>query len=37
MHPRCPVAVEQCSMEEPGFLEKEPDHWDACFRAGEIN
>lgn len=30
-HPRCPVAMEQCSMEEPEFIEYRPDHWVACF------
>jgi len=30
-HPRCPVAVEQCSQEEPAFLEVKPDHWTACW------
>jgi len=33
-HPRCPVAVDHCSMEEPEFLEKRPDHWVACFESG---
>ncbi len=33
-HPRCPVAVDHCSMEEPKFLEKRPDHWVACFESG---
>jgi len=35
-HPRCPVAVDHCSMEEPEFLEKRPDHWVACFESGAI-
>ena len=30
-HPRCPVAIERCSVEEPQFLEAGPDHWVACF------
>jgi oligopeptide/dipeptide ABC transporter ATP-binding protein len=30
-HPRCPVAVEQCSQEEPKFMEARPDHWTACW------
>jgi peptide/nickel transport system ATP-binding protein/oligopeptide transport system ATP-binding protein len=30
-HPRCPVAVEQCSREEPKFVEVRPDHWAACW------
>jgi peptide/nickel transport system ATP-binding protein/oligopeptide transport system ATP-binding protein len=33
-HPRCPIAIEQCSVEEPGFLEVGPGHWVACFRVG---
>jgi len=31
-HPRCSVATDQCSGEEPAFLEHKPDHWVACFR-----
>ena len=31
-HPRCPVAMERCSVEEPKFLEDRQDHWVACFR-----
>jgi peptide/nickel transport system ATP-binding protein/oligopeptide transport system ATP-binding protein len=31
-HPRCPVAMERCSVEEPEFLEFRPDHWVACFQ-----
>ncbi|MGD2158784.1 MAG: ATP-binding cassette domain-containing protein, partial [Anaerolineales bacterium] len=30
-HPRCPVAMEHCSVEEPKFLENRQDHWVACF------
>lgn len=30
-HPRCPVAMEQCSQEEPIFREVSPDHWVACW------
>ena len=30
-HPRCPVAVEHCSQEEPLFREINPDHWVACW------
>ena len=33
-HPRCPIAIEQCSVEEPEFLEERPGHWVACFRVG---
>ncbi len=30
-HPRCPVALEECSIEEPKFDEYTDDHWVACF------
>ncbi len=30
-HPRCPVAQERCSIEEPLFDENTADHWAACF------
>jgi len=33
-HPRCPVAIERCSQEEPEFKEIKPDHWAACWLAG---
>jgi len=32
-HPRCPVAFDHCSEEEPLFQEISPDHWAACWRA----
>lgn len=32
-HPRCPVALELCSQEEPQFKELLPDHWVACWVA----
>lgn len=32
-HPRCPVAVEKCSQEEPVFKEIVPEHWVACWLA----
>ena len=32
-HPRCPVALEKCSQEEPVFKELLPDHWVACWVA----
>ncbi|HLO14280.1 MAG TPA: ABC transporter ATP-binding protein [Anaerolineales bacterium] len=32
-HPRCPVAIEKCSHEEPPFIEVSPDHWAACWLA----
>jgi oligopeptide/dipeptide ABC transporter ATP-binding protein len=31
-HPRCPVAMEHCSVEQPQFLEDRQDHWVACFQ-----
>jgi len=33
-HTRCPIAVEQCSLEEPPFQEMMIDHWVACWLAG---
>jgi len=30
-HPRCPVAVEKCSQEEPVFKEVSSEHWVACW------
>jgi oligopeptide/dipeptide ABC transporter ATP-binding protein len=30
-HPRCPVAIDKCSVEEPLFRESRPDHWTACW------
>jgi peptide/nickel transport system ATP-binding protein/oligopeptide transport system ATP-binding protein len=32
-HPRCPVAIEICSHQEPAFIEVSPDHWAACHLA----
>ena len=32
-HPRCPIAVAQCSVEEPAFIEKSPGHSVACWLA----
>lgn len=32
-HPRCPVAIEKCSQQEPQFKELLPDHWVACWVA----
>jgi len=29
-HPRCPVAMEMCSVEEPKLTESN-EHWVACF------
>jgi peptide/nickel transport system ATP-binding protein/oligopeptide transport system ATP-binding protein len=31
-HPRCPVVVEHCSVEEPPFNEVSDDHFVACWR-----
>jgi oligopeptide/dipeptide ABC transporter ATP-binding protein len=30
-HPRCPVAIDKCSQEEPPFKEILTDHWAACW------
>jgi peptide/nickel transport system ATP-binding protein/oligopeptide transport system ATP-binding protein len=30
-HPRCPVAKDICSQQEPVFKEVSPDHWVACW------
>jgi peptide/nickel transport system ATP-binding protein/oligopeptide transport system ATP-binding protein len=32
-HPRCPIAVDICSQQEPEFKEKSPGHWVACWKA----
>jgi oligopeptide/dipeptide ABC transporter ATP-binding protein len=32
-HPRCPIAVDICSQEEPKFEELQPGHFVACWRA----
>ncbi len=32
-HPRCPVAMDQCKVDEPPFNEVSPGHWAACWRA----
>jgi len=31
-HPRCPVAFDHCSVEEPPFKEVTQNHWVACWR-----
>jgi len=31
-HPRCPVAMEHCAVEEPPFIEVSNDHYVACWR-----
>ena len=35
-HPRCPVAKDICSREEPQFIETEPDHRVACFHVNPV-
>ena len=32
-HPRCPIAVDICSQQEPEFKELAPSHWVACWKA----
>lgn len=32
-HPRCPIAVAHCAVEEPPLEEKTPGHWAACWLA----
>lgn len=32
-HPRCPVAIDRCKIDEPPFEEITPDHWAACWLA----
>ena len=34
-HPRCPIATEQCSQEDPLFEEVSSNHWVACFNLAE--
>ena len=29
-HPRCPMAMERCRVQEPVLQEVQPDHWVAC-------
>jgi oligopeptide/dipeptide ABC transporter ATP-binding protein len=30
-HPRCPRAIDRCSLEAPPLEEKRPNHWAACW------
>ena len=32
-HPRCPIAVDRCSVEVPALREVRPGHWGACHLA----
>ncbi len=32
-HPRCPIAIDRCAVDEPLFEEITPDHWAACWLA----
>mgnify|MGYP000916649655 CR=1 FL=1 len=32
-HPRCPIAIEECSINEPPFVNKGADHFVACWRS----
>ena len=34
-HPRCPLAADRCSIEEPALVEIESGHFAACHKAGE--
>ncbi len=31
-HPRCPVAMDECKLNNPEFREVSPNHWVACLR-----
>jgi oligopeptide transport system ATP-binding protein len=35
-HTRCPIAIQRCSDEEPGFIEHAPKHWAACHLADGV-
>jgi peptide/nickel transport system ATP-binding protein len=35
-HPRCPVAIDRCRVENPPLEEIRPRHWARCWRAREI-
>jgi len=34
-HPRCPIAVDRCSVDEPKFMESATEHWVACFQVNQ--
>jgi oligopeptide/dipeptide ABC transporter ATP-binding protein len=35
-HPRCPIARQNCSVDEPEFRELKPEHWVACHYAEQF-
>jgi peptide/nickel transport system ATP-binding protein/oligopeptide transport system ATP-binding protein len=35
-HPRCPIAQQDCSVNEPEFRELVPEHWVACHYADQF-
>ncbi|MEO6462723.1 MAG: ABC transporter ATP-binding protein [Candidatus Eisenbacteria bacterium] len=35
-HPRCPVAIDRCRVDNPPLEEIRPRHWARCWRAPEI-
>ncbi len=35
-HPRCPIAQQNCSVDEPEFRELSPEHWVACHYAEQF-
>jgi oligopeptide/dipeptide ABC transporter ATP-binding protein len=35
-HPRCPIAKENCSIDEPLLRELRPEHFVACHYAEEL-
>jgi peptide/nickel transport system ATP-binding protein/oligopeptide transport system ATP-binding protein len=36
-HPRCPVAIDECSKIEPEFIQAKADHWVACHLVNTAN
>ncbi len=36
-HPRCPVAIDECSKIEPEFTHAKADHWVACHLVNKAN
>lgn len=34
-HTRCPIAIDMCRTEKPGFIEVRPGHFSACHRVDE--